>query len=221
MFRCGTLLALVRAMSSRTNSLLPAGLASGSAIIGAGFAALTVRTARHKTTYIDGRARAKVPKRKKKETKAVAVTLGRFGKVWMQTPVGLLIAADMARRGAKLAATVVASTSVLSYALSESFDYVLPHRSPPPGRRSPTTPSFPSGHTLRTTAVMSIAAYVASRERIVDWRAVLLPGVLLGPLSGLDRVYLDRHWATDAIAGWLCGVSLAAVAAAAYEIHVE
>ena len=203
---------------SKPSSLIPAALATTSAVTAAGFGALAVKTARRKTSYLDGRARAKVPKRKKKTTKTVAVTAGRFGKVWMQTPVGLLIAAYMARRGAKTAAITVAGVSLMSYALSESFDYVMPHRSPPPGRRSPTTPSFPSGHTLRTTAVISIAAYVASRERMVDWRLAAVPGALLGPLAGIDRVYLDRHWSSDVIAGWMMGVSLAAAGAAAYEL---
>lgn len=68
---------------------------------------------------------------------------------------------------------------------------------------------------------MSTAAYLASRERLVDWRLALGPGAVVGPLAGLDRVYLDRHWVTDVVGGWLAAISLAALSAGVYELTRE
>jgi len=197
---------------------LAAGLISLGAVAAGAFAILAVKTSRRDTSYLDGRARAKVPKRKRKRTKAAAEELGRVGKGWMTTPLGLVFAGYMARRGSGSAAITIASASVLSYALSVSFDHVLQHRAPPPGRKSPTTPSFPSGHTMHLTTLASTVAYVATREGAVDWRLAAAPGLLAGPLAGVDRLYLDRHWLTDVAAGWLAGISLAAFSAAGYEL---
>lgn len=147
--------------------------------------------------------------------------LGRVGKGWFQTPLGLAAAAYLASRGRGSAALTLAAVTVGAYGLAEAFDHVLPHRFPPPGRRSPWTPSYPSGHTLRSTAVITTGAYLASRERLVDWRLALAPAAAVGPLAGLDRVLLDRHWFTDVIGGWLAAVSLAALGAAAYELARE
>lgn len=132
-------------------------------------------------------------------------------------PLGFAVAAYMAGRGRRSAALTLAGVSAAAYGLAGAFDHWLPHRVPPP-RRSPLTPSYPSGHTLRSTAVMSTAAYLASRERLVDWRLALAPGAVVGPLAGLDRVYLDRHWITDVVGGWLAAISLAALSAGAYEL---
>jgi membrane-associated phospholipid phosphatase len=43
--------------------------------------------------------------------------------------------------------------------------------------------------------------------------AMVMPGV-----SGLAKLWLDRHWFTDVLAGYLLGAAIAASSAAAYEI---
>jgi membrane-associated phospholipid phosphatase len=43
--------------------------------------------------------------------------------------------------------------------------------------------------------------------------ALIVPGV-----SGLARLWLDRHWFTDVLAGYLLGGAIAASSAAAYEL---
>lgn len=68
-----------------------------------------------------------------------------------------------------------------------------------------TSASFPSGHTLNTTVILGLAAYlllirVSSQAGRV---AVVLAAGLLSVAMGLSRVFLGHHWLTDVMAGWL------------------
>lgn len=65
---------------------------------------------------------------------------------------------------------------------------------------------------------MAVAtAYVLYREKL------RLPKVAssLGPLAlstGLARLLLDRHWASDVLGGYCAGIGLGAASAGAYEL---
>ncbi len=67
--------------------------------------------------------------------------------------------------------------------------------------------SFPSGHAFGSTVFYGMMAYLVWRYTKNAWaRAAAL---LLGPLAflavGLSRVYLNVHFLTDVVAGWLAG----------------
>jgi undecaprenyl-diphosphatase len=162
-----------------------------------------------------------MPKRRRRLTKLVADAVGPLGKPWVHGPVSLAIAAVLWRRGSRAGAGAVVLSSAASGTLSKIFDYALPHRSPPPGRHSPSTPSFPSGHSLETAAVSLTAAYILTRERVAH-PLLVIPAALTVPLSsGIGRLYMDRHWMSDVLAGWLGGITVAALSAAAYEAGTE
>lgn len=201
----------------RSERDLPALLGALGITAAGGFATLAWKTARRETSFVDGRARARTPRPRRKRAKKTAIAVGLLGKGWIAASIGLTVAAGMARRRAHGAAASIATASVASYALSTAFDHMLPHREPPPGRRSPSTPSFPSGHAMHATAVANTIAYVLTREGIVDWRLAAALGGVAGPGMGFGRLYLDRHWLTDVAAGWLAGISIAAFCSAAYE----
>ena len=82
-----------------------------------------------------------------------------------------------------------------------------------PGTREP---SFPSGHTTGVTAETLIAAYVLYREGVVDGREAMI-ACLFPVVAGSNRLYRDRHWASDIVAAWLAGTTIAAACAILYE----
>ena len=182
-----------------------------------GFGLLTYAVAGRKTSYADGRTRRHFPKRRRRATKRAAAAFGPIGKEWVHAPIAAGVAAYAWHRGAGAASIVPPLASVTAVAMSKSFERWIPHRSPPPGRHSPTEPSFPSGHSLETLAVAGASAWVLVREELVSARIAAPIALAVPVVSGIGRLYLDRHWTTDVVAGWLAGLSIAAACAATYE----
>ncbi len=186
-------------------------------VAAAGFTLLARAVVRRETSHADGRVRRRLPKRRRRATKKAATAIGPLGKEWAHAPIALAVSAYAWRRGAGVAAIAVPLASAAGTGLSRTFDRYMPHRSPPPGRHAPTTPSFPSGHSLETMAVGVTSAYVLAREGILPVAAAAPIALVVPVVSGLGRMYLDRHWGTDVVAGWLAGVALAAGCASLYE----
>ena len=70
-------------------------------------------------------------------------------------------------------------------------------------------PSFPSGHTLNSTVIALMLAYLAWWLSTRLWVRVLCPilGAVWAAAMGLSRVYLGHHWLTDVIFGWVFGLA--------------
>ena len=89
--------------------------------------------------------------------------------------------------------------------LKDYFEIVRP----PAGVLVRESLSFPSGHSAGSAAVSIFLAYVVARER----RA---PAVLAGALAiavillvGVSRMFLDFHWLSDVVGGWIVGTAVA------------
>jgi membrane-associated phospholipid phosphatase len=71
------------------------------------------------------------------------------------------------------------------------------------------SPSFPSGHTLNSTVIAGIVAYLLLL-RLESNLARVLTVVLAAAWAvamGLSRVFLGHHWLTDVAVGWTLGLA--------------
>ena len=76
---------------------------------------------------------------------------------------------------------------------------------------------FPSGHTSNAVIVLGVLAMLASprRRRLAIALATFGAGTV-----GLSTIFLDTHWVTDVIGGWIAGgLVLAALPAAANQVE--
>lgn len=131
---------------------------------------------------------------------------------------GLAIAATIAvafsvrRRGARVWLPIAISP-LMAMTAGRMFTELLPQQSAPDSDE----PGFPSGHTTGLTAEVLTVAYVLSRERMAGRAAAAATLSLFPILAGMNRVYRDRHWASDVVAAWAAGAAVAAGCAILYE----
>ena len=134
--------------------------------------------------------------------------------------------------GAASAAIVIAATRgpllpVLATLATASIGAILAHhavklvyRRPRPAgalARGKTEPAYPSGHTTDATAVLVTGAYLLARQGLATPSVVAAAALVLALSTGVSRVLLGWHWATDVVGGWMAGVAVAACAAGLYE----
>ena len=60
---------------------------------------------------------------------------------------------------------------------------------------------FPSGHTSNAVVIFGVLAMLASRRK----RLATVLATFGAATVGLSTIFLDTHWATDVIGGWLAG----------------
>jgi undecaprenyl-diphosphatase len=73
--------------------------------------------------------------------------------------------------------------------------------------------SFPSGHALLSAAIiLTIGGLVAFQaRRPAERRVIAVAAFSLTLLVGLSRIWLGVHWPIDVLAGWMFGISWAAM----------
>ncbi|MDQ6736247.1 MAG: phosphatase PAP2 family protein [Gemmatimonadota bacterium] len=192
------------------------------AVVGAvGFAALSSTVAARRTRSFDQSLRKKIGTRHGKTSKRVVAALGYSGKTWVHGPAAALLSTYVKHRGSLEGSRAINLAGTLAESACKTFDWVLRHRAPPPGRHAPREQSFPSGHTLETAAIAITAAHVLWREGMAGARIGFPIAAAIPILEGAGRLYLDRHWATDVAAGLLGGVTIAAICILGYEHKVQ
>ena len=109
----------------------------------------------------------------------------------------------------------IAAAPFLAMTAGAIFSRTLPQQNGPDSTEG--EPGFPSGHTTGLTAEAATIAYICRREDLIGSQAAtaLLTAAFLG---GINRLYRDRHWATDIIAGWSAGLVIAAFCATLSEV---
>ena len=125
------------------------------------------------------------------------------------------------RDGRNTAALVVAITPVVAATVGQSFTMFFEQRNPPDKAGAPkgeaVEASFPSGHTTGVTAEALSIAYILQNEGLAS--PPILAALLGWPLLvGATRIYRDRHWLSDVLAGWAAGTAVAAASAILYGV---
>jgi len=125
----------------------------------------------------------------------------------------MLAAVFFFARGRGRATLSIAAAPWLALGVYAGTRRLLP-RSRPPGAAGyhETASSFPSAHATTSAAVCCTLAYILWREQMLNGRAALAIAIIPPLCIGLSRVYLDVHWMTDVLAGWLAGLIVAVVA---------
>lgn len=151
---------------------------------------------------------------------AVQRSLSWFGGAAVLTPVMALVALGLSWRARRwrpfLLLGVTAAVSVGSTVLVKPL---IDRARPPYLDAIPpyeTSASFPSGHTLNSTALALMLVYIALTVFRARWVQVVavVAGVLYPVAMAVSRMYMGAHWLTDVAAGWCLGAAVAALVAA-------
>jgi membrane-associated phospholipid phosphatase len=73
---------------------------------------------------------------------------------------------------------------------------------------------FPSGHTSNAVVIFGVLAMVAVEHR----RAWIALAVFVSTTVGLSTIFLDTHWVTDVLGGWLAGALVLLALPATYAL---
>ena len=124
--------------------------------------------------------------------------------------------------GSNNAALAIGVTPIMAAALGQAFTVFFPQPQPPDAiveRNGKSPATFPSGHTTGVTAEALTIACVLSSEGLASPAAIA--GLLAWPLLvGVSRLYRDRHWFSDTVAGWIAGIGVASISLLLYQARV-
>lgn len=82
--------------------------------------------------------------------------------------------------------------------------------------------SFPSGHATASAVIYLTIAYIAQKSLSQTWsRIVAIGAVLLTLAIGVSRVYLDFHFPTDVLGGWLVAIFVFLIVKRVADGHIE
>jgi undecaprenyl-diphosphatase len=140
---------------------------------------------------------------------AIAQVISLMGSEFLVGVGAVLLVAFLwqQRWGAALSLVLVtAGAQLLNNVLKQAFQ--RPRPTPLTGLIAAQQFSFPSGHAMVSAAFYLFLAYLSWRLIRGRWPRVLLAGglILLVLLIGLSRLYLEAHYLSDVIAGYMAGV---------------
>ena len=142
-------------------------------------------------------------------------TVGSVTPMIVYACVVIVLVAIYRRSAAPL--TIVASPLLAVFAYLGTKSIFLRTRPSGVGNAFEGTYSFPSAHATTSSAVCFSVAYLLHREGLVSASVAATAAALIAAMIGVSRIYLDVHWSTDVLGGWLLGASIGAATAALYE----
>lgn len=130
---------------------------------------------------------------------------------------GIVLAIWLWTRGRRRAAFTVAVSPLLAMLTYIGVRRVITRDRPPSaaGLREATS-SFPSAHSTTATAVCCTVAYILWREKMLSTPVALVLAIVPPLVIGVSRLYLDVHWTTDVVAGWIGGALIAFISTIVY-----
>jgi membrane-associated phospholipid phosphatase len=199
-------------------------LAGGAA---AGFAAISVASAKRKTAHLDRKLGPRLAVRRTHPVRKTAVAIGPIGKWYVYLPISVVAAASLLVAGRRrrepmtAGAIAIVTSAAISALAGPVFDRVLPQPPVPPGQPNRKKPVFPSGHTMGPGAVALTAAYIMVRENIAGARLVAPIALAVPLITASGKVMERKHWVSDVAGGYLAGFAIAAIALTGYELLGE
>ena len=144
--------------------------------------------------------------------------LSTVGSVTPMIVYACLLIALMAIRGrSSVPLTVLVAPLLAVFAYLGTKSIFLRTRPSGVGNAFEGTYSFPSAHATTSSAVCFSVAYLLYREGVVSGGVAAAVASLVSLMIGVSRVYLDVHWTTDVVGGWLLGATIGAATTALYE----
>jgi len=132
--------------------------------------------------------------------------------------ISIFIAYRMRSRGARAWMPIVAAP-LLAMIAGKSFSLTLPQQNAPSSADGTFEPCFPSGHTTGAMTEALTIAYVLRREKAIG-PATALAITAVPFIGGMNRLYRDRHWGSDIVAGVTAGSAIASLLIAASEVFL-
>ena len=132
-------------------------------------------------------------------------------------PVGVGLVAWLLWRGRRVDAIVVAVALVGATLFTDVVKELVARPRPPGPHLAPAGGySFPSGHTLNSTATYGLVALYAWRSGMAPTARRVAVAVLAAIpfLVGLSRIALGVHYPSDVLGGWLAGMAVVFAVAA-------
>jgi undecaprenyl-diphosphatase len=190
---------------------------AGSIVVFYGFVRFASEVTERETTTFDGAVRNWVMAHRPEVLRTAFGAITQIGSWVGLCTAAAIVAGILLRRGAHKRPLIVAAApfafSLVIYLLKGWYRV----ERPPTGLISALTFSFPSGHTSGSTAVFCVIGYVLAREGVVRPSFGWLIACVIPFAVGLSRVFLDAHWASDVVGGWMIGAAYAAVVCVLYE----
>jgi undecaprenyl-diphosphatase len=140
---------------------------------------------------------------------------------WTMRALLAVVAGVLLWRGERLLPVWVAATSGLGTAVQQGLKAAVDRDRPrwPDPVDSAGYAAFPSGHALSVTVAFGLLGWLLAlhgagrRTRT----AVLVIGAVSALGVGFTRLFLGVHWFSDVVGGWLIGVAIVTLSAAAHE----
>jgi FMN phosphatase YigB (HAD superfamily)/membrane-associated phospholipid phosphatase len=189
----------------------------GAALAVLAFLILAAAVALHAGNGLDCRLLGLVYENRVRPASWFLTRFTNFGSWYILAPIAVGVVAVLFSRGMRRQAETVALSLTSAVLLNLVLKAFIQRQ--PPGDLvqlgEAARYSFPSGHTMSSTAFTLSLVVIAWPTR---WRRPVLVCAVAGALTmGFSRVYVGVHWPSDVVAGWLMGAAVVAVVSAALQ----